>query len=136
MTNRKGFPQKSDLSRAVTKDFQLSKQQRRNDCLIFADCLGTPNPYNVSEKYWRYASNLYRSTPPTCNAVPRWLLSFGERETPQPQYTSNLYCRLPPICTGDTPPICTGDTLEKIPGVGGSGKLLIINSGKCGSSDF
>ena len=61
------------------------------------DCLGTPNPYNLSEKYWRYTSNLYRSTLPICNAVPRWLQSFGERETPQ--YTSNLYSNTPPICT-------------------------------------
>ena len=29
--------------------------------------------------------------PPICNAVPCWLLNFGERETPQ--YTSNLYRR-------------------------------------------
>ena len=26
-------------------------------------CFGTPNPYNVSEKYWRHTSNLYRNTP-------------------------------------------------------------------------
>ena len=47
--------------------------------------------------YWRYTSNLYRSTPHICNSVPRWLLSFGERETPQ--YTSNLCCSTPLICT-------------------------------------
>ena len=64
---------------------------------FLGDYSGNPNPYNVSEKYWRYTSNLYRSTSPICNAVPRWLLSFGERETPQ--YTSNLYCSTPPICT-------------------------------------
>ena len=57
----------------------------------------SPQPYNLSEKYWRYTSNLYSSTPPICSAVPCWLLSFGERETPQ--YTSNLYCNTPPICT-------------------------------------
>ena len=91
-----------------------------------------PNPYNLSEKYWRYTSNLYRSTP-ICNAVPRWLLRlrFGDRETPQ--YTSNLYCSTPPICTAvrlpfvpqyashlyrSTPPICTGDTFEKCQGLG------------------
>ena len=59
------------------------------------DCLGTPwTPYNLSEKYWRYTSNFYRSTSPICKVVPRWLQSFGERETPQ--YT---YCSTPPICT-------------------------------------
>ena len=57
----------------------------------------TPNPYNLSEKYWRYTSNLHRSTPPICNAVPRWLPSLEEREVPQ--CTSNLYCSTPPICT-------------------------------------
>ena len=80
-------------------------------------CLGTPNPHNVSQKYWQYTSNLDRSTPPICNAVPRWLLSFGDRETRQ--YTSNLYCSTPPICTSDTPRICTGHTR-----VGGSEKFL------------
>ena len=54
-------------------------------------------PFNLSEKYWRYTSNLYRNTPLICNAVPRWLLRFGEREAPQ--YTSNLRCSTPPICT-------------------------------------
>ena len=89
-------------------------------------CLGAPNPYNLSKKYWQYTSNLYRNTTPICNAVPCWLLSFGERETLQ--YTSNLYCNTPPICTYlycNTPPICTGDTLEKTPMVGSSGKFLV-----------
>ena len=83
---------------------------------------GTPNPYNLSEKYWQYTSNLYRSTPPICNAVPRWLPSLEDRETRStppictairlpfvPQYTSHLYRRY----------------FEKIPGVGGSRKFLI-----------
>ena len=77
---------------------------------------GAPNLYNLSEKYWQYTSNLYRSTPPICNAVPCWLLSSGERETPQ--YTSKLYRSTPPILYRSTPPICTGDTFEKIPGLG------------------
>ena len=51
-------------------------------------CSGTPNPYNLSEKYWQYTSNLYHSTPPICNAVPCWLLSLEERA--MPQYTSHL----------------------------------------------
>ena len=91
--------------------------------LCFGDCLGTPNSYNLSEKYWRYTSNLYRNTPLICNAVPRWLLSFGERENAAihlqfvVQYASNLY--------RSTPPICTGDTFERPPGVEGSGKFLI-----------
>ena len=41
---------------------------------------GTPNPHNFSEKYWQYTSNLYRSTPAICNAVPCWLLSLEETE--------------------------------------------------------
>ena len=129
------------------------------------ECLGSPNPYNLSEKYfgdrkgttkknfvtkilpnvrvnflvrfaskplfyWIMTSNpsncsenslvLFArifgfmgpfwplstcGTPPICTAVrppfvtlvPRWLQSFGERETLQ--YTSNLYCSMPPICT-------------------------------------
>ena len=61
-------------------------------------CSGTPNPHNLSGKYWQYTSNLYRSTRPICNAVPCRLLSFEERETPQ--YTSYLYRSTPPICTG------------------------------------
>ena len=28
------------------------------------DCLGTPNPCSLSEKYWWYTSNLCSSTPP------------------------------------------------------------------------
>ena len=57
----------------------------------------TPNPYNLSEKYWQYTSNLYHSTPPICNAVPYWPPSLEERETPQ--YTSHLCRSTPPICT-------------------------------------
>ena len=37
-----------------------------------------------------------------------------------PQYASHLY--------RSAPPICTGVTSEKIPGVGGSGKFLIVLS--------
>ena len=80
------------------------------------DCSGTPNPYNVSEKYWRYTSNLYCSTPPICNAVPRWLLSSGERETPQ--CTSNLYCSTPPICTAARLPFVPVILLRKYQGSG------------------
>ena len=43
------------------------------------DCSGIPNLYNVSEKYWRYTSNLYHSMPPICHAVPRWLLLRGNK---------------------------------------------------------
>ena len=64
---------------------------------LIGHCSGTPNPDNLSEKYWQYTVNLYRSAPPICNAVSRWLLSLEERETPQ--HTSNLYCSTPPICT-------------------------------------
>ena len=60
--------------------------------------MGTVQEHNSSEKYWQYTSNLYRSTPPICNAVPCWLLSLAERETPQ--YASHLYRSTPPICTG------------------------------------
>ena len=80
------------------------------DC-IYGHCSGTPNPYNVSEKYWRYTSNVYRSTSPICNAVPRWLLSFGEIETPQ--YTFNLYCSTPPICTAVRLPFVPAILLRK-----------------------
>ena len=79
-------------------------------------CSGTPSPYNLSEKYWRYTSNLYHSMPPICSAVPRWLLSFGERETPQ--YTSNLYCSTSPICTAVRLPFVPGILLRKYQKVG------------------
>ena len=86
------------------------------------ECLRTPNPYNLSEKYWRYLSDLYCSTPPMCNAVPRWLQSFGEKEAPQ--YTSNCTLQHASHLYRSAPPICTGDNFEKIPGVGGSEKFL------------
>ena len=54
---------------------------------------------------------MYRSTPPICNAVPRWLQSFGERETPQ--YTSNLCCSRPPICTAARLPFAPAMLLRK-----------------------
>ena len=81
----------------------------------FGNCSGTPNPYNLSEKYWQYTSNLYRSTPPICNAVPCWLLNFG-RETPQ--YTSNLYRNTPPICTAVCLPFVPAILLGKYQGLG------------------
>ena len=74
-------------------------------------CFETPNPYNSSEKYCQHTSNLYHSTPPICNAVPCWLLSLKERETPQ--YTSYLYRRTAPICT----PICTVVHLPFVPAI-------------------
>ena len=80
------------------------------------DCLGTPNPYNLSEKYWRYTSNLYRSTPLICNAVPPWLQSFGDKETPQ--YTSNLYCSTPPIYTAVRLPFVPAILLRELQGLG------------------
>ena len=64
-----------------------------------------------------------RYAPPLCNAVPHWLLSFGEKETPQ--YASYLY--------RSTPSICTGITFEKIPGFGGSGEFLNYPSHKFGT---
>ena len=57
--------------------------------------LRSPNPYNLSEKYWQHTSNLCRRTPPICNAVPCWLLSLEERE--KPQYASCLYRSMPPF---------------------------------------
>ena len=83
---------------------------------IWGDCLGTPNPYNLSEKYWQSISNLYRNTPPTCNAVPCWLLNFGERETLQ--YTSNLYRSTPPICAAICLAFAPAILLRKYPGLG------------------
>ena len=82
------------------------------------------NPYNLSEKYWQYNSNLYRSTPPICNAVKK-----GKRRN------------MPPICTAvrllfvpQYASHCTGSAFEKIPGVGGSGRFLktgcILGSGR------
>ena len=93
---------------------------------IFWPSFGRKRSHHVMDAScrWQYNSNLFRSTPPICNAVPCWLLSFGERETPQ--YTSNFYCSMPPICTAVRLPLCTGDTFEKILGVGGSGKFLIL----------
>ena len=44
---------------------------------LCGDCSETPNPYNVSERYWRYISNLYCSTPPICNAVLTVGLLYG-----------------------------------------------------------
>ena len=76
--------------------------------------LGTPNPYNLSEKYCCTLPICTAVRAPFVTRVPCWLLSFEERETPQ--YTSNLY--------RSTPPICTGNIFEKVPVVGGSGKFL------------
>ena len=50
-----------------------------------------------TRQYWKYTAKLYRSTAPICNAVPCWLLSLEEKETPQ--YASHLYHSTPPICT-------------------------------------
>ena len=73
-----------------------------NTTRVNGQCFGNPNPYNLSEKYWQYTSNLYGSTPPISIAVLSWLLSFEERETPQD--ASHLYCSTPPICTAVRPP--------------------------------
>ena len=75
-----------------------------------------PQPVELVGELPQYASNLYPSTPPICNAVPSWLLSLEEREAPQYtsycvlrlQYASHLYRQY----------------FEKVPGVGGSGKFL------------
>ena len=73
---------------------------------------------------------LYRNTPPICNAVPCWLqaLEKGKRRNTPPictavrllfvlQYASYLY--------RSTRPVCTGNIFEKMPDFGGSGKFLI-----------
>ena len=65
--------------------------------IFFGTVQEPPARTTLSEKYWQYTSNLHRSTPPICNAVPCWLLSLEERETPQ--CTSHLYRSTPPICT-------------------------------------
>ena len=83
--------------------------------VLFGNWSGTPNPYNLSEKYWQYTSNLYRSATPICNAVPRWLLSLEERETPQ--YTSNLCRNMPPICTVVRLPFVLAILLRKYQGL-------------------
>ena len=74
-------------------------------------CSGTPNRCNLSEKYWQCTSNLYRSTPPICNAVPCRLLSLEERETPQ--CASYLYRNTPPICTAVRLPFVPALLFEK-----------------------
>ena len=88
-------------------------------------CLRTPNPYNLSEKYWQYTYSLYCNTRPICNAAPCWLLSLEERETPPistavrpqfvSQYASHLYRQY----------------FEKIPVVGRTGKFLTIELVYC-----
>ena len=42
-------------------DYENKKKETCNLVESNGHCSGTPNPYNVSEKYWRYTSNLYRS---------------------------------------------------------------------------
>ena len=80
-------------------------------------CLGAPNPYDLSQRYWQYTSNLYRrAPPPICSTAPCWLLSFEERETPQ--HTSNLYCSAPPICTAVRLPFVSAILLRKYSGWG------------------
>ena len=83
-------------------------------------CLGTvqepPTRTTCLKSTWQYTSNLYRSTPPICNAVPCWLLSSGERETQQ--YTSNLYRSTPPICTAVRLPFVPAILLRKYHGLG------------------
>ena len=74
-------------------------------------CSGTPNPYHLSEKHWQYTSNVYCNAPPICNAVPCWLLSLEDRETPQ--YTSHLYCSMPPVCTAVRLPFVPALLLRK-----------------------
>ena len=64
--------------------------------------------------------------PPICNAVPRWLLSLEERETPQ--YTSNLYRSAPPICTAVRLAVGPAILLRKYHGAWGSGKFLKSDS--------
>ena len=37
---------------------------KSSTCIQTGDCSGAPNPYNVSEKYWRYTSNCTAVRPP------------------------------------------------------------------------
>ena len=74
-------------------------------------CSGTPNPYNLPERSWQYTSNLY-----PCNAVPCWLLSLEERETPQ--YASYLYRSTPSICTAVRLPSVPASLLRNTGGWG------------------
>ena len=59
-------------------------------------------------EFWQYTSNLYRRTPPICNAVPCWHLSLEKRENSAirllvvPQHASYLYRSAPRTCTGST----------------------------------
>ena len=97
----------------------IARQFRNMPCSVILEATGLAGlwrPYNLSEKYWQYTSNLYRSTPLICNAVPRWLQSFGDRETPQ--YTSNLYRSTPPICTAVRLPFVPAILLRKYQGLG------------------
>ena len=84
--------------------------------LLLGQCLGTANPYSLSEKYWQYTSNLYRSSPPICNAVPCCILNSGDKETLQ--YAPNLYCNTPPICTAVRLPFLPAILLRKYQGLG------------------
>ena len=82
----KSQSQRSETPRIESRDWNRNPN-RLSKSVENWHCSGTPtNPYNLSEKCWQYTSNLYRNTPPICNAVPCWLLSLKDRETPQ--YTS------------------------------------------------
>ena len=79
-----------------------------------------PQPVQHVEKILQCTSDLYRNTPPICNAMPCWLLSFEEREmAPKchntPPICTTLYCRTPHICTSSTPPICASNAFEEMP---------------------
>ena len=69
----------------------------------------------ATRKVLQYTYNLHGSTPPSCIAVPSWLLSLEERETQE--YTSRLYCSMPPICTAVRLPF-VWQYFEKVLGVG------------------
>ena len=75
---------------------------------LIGNCSGAPDPSNLSEKYWQYISNLYCSTPPICNAVPCWLLNFGERKRRS----------TPPICTAVRLPFVPAMLVRKYQGLG------------------
>ena len=50
-------------------------------------------------EFLKCISNLYGNTPLICIAVPSWLLSLEEKETPQHHHPPHLYCSTPLICT-------------------------------------
>ena len=115
-SGKKLFPPKKKPVMGVSRSQAVASTSSREFLLVFFDgvgmpglpldlsghCLGALSPHNLSEKYWQYTSNLYRSTPAICNAVPFWQRNAAIRFLVVPQYASYLYHGTPPICTGNT----------------------------------